>query len=281
MAGRLTIGILATALTLQVTLVPQAGAGDGPRVLFLSKSSGFEHSVITRGEGPNGGTPSHAERVLSKVAEQHGLKIDFTKDAGKISARSLEAYDAVVFFTTGDLTVQGGGDSLFGGDGNSPMGENGVRELRAWVERGGALLGFHSASDTFHLKDGVSPYVELLGGEFVGHGRQFEGRLEVLAPGHPTVRAIPQGWTVKDEWYTFKNLDPESMTVLALLDTGSDELDQALYDRPPYPVIWCKEVGEGRVFYNAMGHREDVWDRKIFQQAFVDAVRWAVAEKSE
>lgn len=268
MSRRLTIGLLAASVAIP------AMSAEAPRVLLLSKSSGFQHSAITRHDGE----PSHVEKVLAELAKKNDFEIEFTKDGGKISSASLANFDAVIFYTTGDLTVVGGGKTLFGGDGNPAMSATGVQELRDWVAAGGALLGFHSATDTFHEEGGVSPYVDLLGGEFLGHGRQFEGRLEVVDTEHPTMRSIPQGFTVQDEWYFFKNLDEKSMHVLALLDTASDEHDQEAYDRPAYPIIWCKEVGAGRVFYNAMGHREDVWDHPTFQAAFVDALRWSVGE---
>ena len=243
-----------------------------PRVLFLSKSSGFEHASIAREGGP-----SHVELVLARIAEEHGFDLVSTKDAGLISSEGLESFDAVVFYTTGDLTERGGGDGLFAGDGEPAMSETGVAELRAWIEAGGGFLGFHPASDTFHgPEDTVSPYTDLLGGQFLGHGRQFEGRLRIVDPEHPTMARIPADWTVKDEWYTFKNVREESMHVLALLDTSSDTFEQEIYDRDDYPIIWCRSFGAGRVFYNAMGHREDVWDNEIFRAAFVDALYWAI-----
>jgi len=245
---------------------------DTPRVLFLSKSSGYEHSVIARQDGP-----SHVETVLAAVAKANGFELQSTKDAGSIDAETLEGYDAVVFYTTGDLTEAGSGEGLFGGDGEPAMTASGVADLRAWVEKGGAFLGFHSAADTFHSADGSpSPYIDLLGGEFLRHGRQFEGRLKIVDTDHPAMASVPQGWTVLDEWYAFKNLSSDAMHVLALLETGSDSFEQELYDLPDYPVIWCRAFGAGRVFYNAMGHREDVWDRAPFQAAFVDALNWAL-----
>lgn len=240
----------------------------------MSKSSGFEHASIAREDGP-----SHVELVLARIAEEHGFDLVSTKDAGLISSAGLKSFDAVVFYTTGDLTERGGGDGLFAGDGEPAMSETGVAELRAWIEAGGGFLGFHPASDTFHGPgDTVSPYTDLLGGQFLGHGRQFEGHLRIVDPEHPTMARIPADWTVKDEWYTFKNVREESMHVLALLDTSSDAFEQEIYDRDDYPVIWCRSFGAGRVFYNAMGHREDVWDNEIFQRAFVDALHWAIGK---
>ncbi|HEX2099619.1 MAG TPA: ThuA domain-containing protein, partial [Candidatus Synoicihabitans sp.] len=33
--------------------------------------------------------------------------------------------------------------------------------------------------------------------------------------------------------------------------------------------------GRGRVAYNAMGHREDVWESEAFQSMLVGTLRWA------
>lgn len=33
--------------------------------------------------------------------------------------------------------------------------------------------------------------------------------------------------------------------------------------------------GNGRVFYTALGHREDVWNDTRFQQHLLGAIRWA------
>src|SRR5688572_20228091 len=259
-----------------ITLTASAAlAKDPPRVLFLTKSSGFEHPAIARGTGRS----SHVDGVLEKVAAKHNFGLVSTKDASLITAAELENLEAVVLYTTGDLTQAGTKQGPFGGDGETPMKPEGVSDLMKWVENGGALLGFHSAADTFHDASGApSPYVQLLGGEFLTHGRPFEGKLQVVDPDHPTMANIPQDWRVLDEWYAFKNMNIDRVHVLALLDTSTDPYKQEAYKRAPYPVIWCASVGKGRVFYNALGHREEVWDDPKFQQAFVDALYWAVGK---
>ena len=262
-------------LSLAPTTSRPTWAKDPPRVLFITKSSGFEHPAIAR----NGGRSSHVEDVLEKVAAKHTFGLVSTKDASLITATELANLEAVVFYTTGDLTQAGTKQGLFGGDGETPMKADGLSDLIKWVENGGALLGFHSAADTFHDPSGKpSPYIDLLGGEFLTHGRQFEGKLRVVDPDHPTMAHIPQDWRVLDEWYSFKNFKTDRIHVLALLDTSSDPHGQQIYKIPPYPVIWCASVGKGRVFYNAMGHREEVWSDPKFQDAFVDALYWAVGK---
>src|SRR6185295_89065 len=59
-----------------------------------------------------------------------------------------------------------------------------------------------------------------------------------------------------------------------------------------YPIAWCKNVGQGRVFYTALGHREDVWDpawkdrngkrenapevATAYQQHLLGGIKWAL-----
>lgn len=281
------VSTLASVLVVTLALPDAASATD--RVLLLTKSSYVEHPVISR----RGGRPSHVETVLSGLAASAGFDLISSKDAGWITGDRLSSLDAVIFYTTGDLTQSGSGEGRYGGegqryggDGEGAMPKNGIRDLTEWVRGGGALLGFHSASATFTSPAGApqtatdkpTPYIELLGGGFAGHGEQFEGTLRVVDSAHPTMAAIPEAWTVMTEWYTFRNLDVENIHVLALLETESEAKNQKHYDIAPYPVIWCSQVGKGRVFYNAMGHREDVWDREVFQEAFVDALNWALGE---
>lgn len=264
-----------SAALLLASVSPLLGEEPGARVLFLSKSSTFVHPAIA---WPDGEGPSHVDRVLASLAEKHGFELVATKDAGLLNAEDLAGFDAVVFYTTGDLAVSGAGEGLFGGDGMPAMPAGGLDALLDWVRSGGAFLGFHSASDTFHGEEGeeISPYIEMLGGEFRIHGLQFAGTVRVVDPDHPAMASFPEEWTVLDEWYLFENLGAESIHVLALLDPGPERAKQELYDVPVYPVVWCRTYGEGRVYYNAMGHREDVWDAPQFQHSVLAALHWAL-----
>ncbi len=239
--------------------------------IFVTKSQGFEHSCIRQ----EAGLPSHVDKILTALLEPKGIKLLCTKDAELINAENLKNYNLVVFFTQGDISVIGEKDQ------GKPMGPSGVADLIAWVEAGGSFMGFHCASDTFHTPEGgpVTPYLDMLGGEFLTHGAQFEGTLKVVDTAHPTMANVPQGFKIYDEWYAFRNYNTEKIHVLALLDPGEERTKQAdKYNIPDYPVIWCRTVGEGRVFYNALGHREDVWENPVFQQHVVDAAMWTLGE---
>jgi type 1 glutamine amidotransferase len=42
------------------------------------------------------------------------------------------------------------------------------------------------------------------------------------------------------------------------------------------PISWTKAYGAGRVFYTALGHREEVWQDARFQTHLLGAIRWGL-----
>ena len=81
---------------------------------------------------------------------------------------------------------------------------------------------------------------------------------------------------MKEEWYSLKNFS-ESNHVLLVLDTeGMHDSD---YKRSPFPIAWARKEGKGRVYYNAMGHRDDVWTSGRFREMIAGAALWATGRE--
>jgi uncharacterized protein len=217
-----------------------AMAQEGPRILLLTKSAGFQHSVVKIDEHGN----NHVSNIIKELAAKHNATVVSTKDARLINSLTLQRFDLVMFYTTGDLTITGGTD------GSPGMSETGVAELTEWIENGGGFIGFHCATDTFHKSDAtISPYTKLVGAQFKTHGSQFHGSIKVVDPTHPAMVETPQPWVVNDEYYVFDNLNTENIHVLAMLETEEEGKKQDKYKIPSYPIIWCSEEGKGRVYY--------------------------------
>jgi len=263
----IAVSIIAVGMAL---VAPTAFAKD-IRILYLTTSQGFEHSVVRQ----KGDAPSHSGPILAKLAKDNGMLLEETKDASTINAKNLKNYDIVVFYTQGDLTKTGK-------TGAPVMDAKGVDQLLKWIKKGGCFAAFHSGSDTFHSppRGDASPYIQMVGAEFRGHGAQFVGALKVVDADHPTMKSLPPTWNVNEEWYLFRNFNTESMHVLALMDPGDEGANQEKYALAPYPMIWCSAYGEGKVFFNGMGHREDVWESDNLQNSIVDAFRWLLDEKT-
>lgn len=245
-----------------------ARTGKRPHVLFFTKSSGFEHSVVRR----IGGQLSHAERVFTELGKQHGFDVTATKD-GTVFDSDLDRFDVFFFYTTGDLTQPGT-------DRQPPMSPQGKENLLKAVANGKGFMGSHCASDTFHSPgprnanqpiEKRDPYIRMLGGEFIVHGRQQKARMLVVDPHFPGSEKLGKSFELHEEWYALKNFAPD-LHVILVQDTAG--MDGPMYQRPPYPATWARLHEKGRVFYTSMGHREDVWTNPLFQSLLVGAVAW-------
>lgn len=263
---------IALLVTIVIALAAPCAMAQHTRILFLHKSEGFEHSPISMKDGQ-----TYAGKILAKLAADMKATFMETKDASLLSKDGLKNYDLVILYTQGDITKPSK-------DGGACAGPNGQAEFVEWVKNGGKVMGFHAASDTFHTPEGgeVTPFIKMIGGEFKGHGPQFKGTVKVVDPKHPAMANVPQDWRLMEEWYSFKNFNTETMRVLALLDAGENRAkDMNLYGGPAYPIIWCSAYGQGKVFFNGLGHREDVWDNPLFQKSIVDAINWLMDPKSD
>ena len=58
--------------------------GKPKKILFFTKSSGFQHSVIAR----KGDELSLAERILTELGEEHGFEVVASKDTSPLRSRS-------------------------------------------------------------------------------------------------------------------------------------------------------------------------------------------------
>ena len=77
---------------------------------------------------------------------------------------------------------------------------------------------------------------------------------------------------LNEEWYALKNFAPD-LHVILVQDTSG--MKGGMYERPNFPATWARKHEKGRVFYTSMGHREDVWENKMyFQQLLLGGLSW-------
>jgi type 1 glutamine amidotransferase len=265
----------ALGLSLFPSILHAASSEKKRKVLFFSKSSGFEHSVIHR---PNGES-SFAEKLLQQWGPEQNIDFTFSKDGSLFNKEYLDQFDAFFFVTTGDLTTAGT-------DKNPPMTPEGKKAFLDAIHRGKGFVGSHCASDTFHspyynhaetrYKDDppgqADPYVAMLGGEFIIHGEQQHSRMIPADREFPGMENFPDDFRPLEEWYSLKNLASD-LHVILVQDTQG--MKGNMYQRPPYPATWARDYGRGRVFYTNMGHREDVWTNPTFKNLLLGGIHWA------
>lgn len=265
--------LILAVLALSLGAAPEDGK---KRILFFTKSSGFEHSAIKK----KGDEPSHAEKILGELAKKNNWEITHTKDGGIFTRENIAKFDAFFFYTTGVLTTPGT-------DKFPPMSEEGKAAFLEAIKNGKGFIGTHSAGDTFHptepredrfkaFGEKNDPYLLMLGGEFIRHGKQQKVKMICADPKFP---GAGESFEMMEEWYSFKDYQNDLHVILVqetegMAKTGAD----SVYNRPPYPATWARMHGKGRVFYTSMGHREDVWNNPVFQSLLSGGIRWALRE---
>jgi hypothetical protein len=243
------------------------------KLLFFTRSQGFEHSVVKVVDGK----PCYAETVLRPICEAHNWDLDVTKDGTVFEPGSIEKYDAFLFYTTGDLTAEQSKDN------SKPMSAAGKAALIKAVENGKGWMGFHCASDTFHAGERYQtqapadrdPYIQMIGGEFIVHGAQQITNMHVVDSKFPGFDKLGAGFDKHEEWYALKNF-ADNLHVLLVTETLG--MKGGMYQRPKYPGTWARMHGQGRVFYTSMGHREDVWTSPEFQTVAISGIKWITHE---
>ncbi len=269
MHRRFWLAAVAASVLAPALLSPSsASAADKKKVLFFTKSSGFQHSSITR----KGDDLSHAEKILTELGEKNGFEVVCSKDGSMFEPGKIDQFDVFVFYTTGDLTKPGT-------DKQTPISEKGLKAFFDRIHSGKAgFIGVHSATDTFgkHRGQGCDDeYIKMIGGHFNGHNAQQEVELTVVDPKFPGTKDLPESFRITDEWYSQK-CQPEDLHVIIRQNTK--EMKGPDYQRPDYPQTWAKSYGDGRVFYTSMGHREDVWSNEKYQNLLAGALKWVTRE---
>jgi len=244
---------IAQALTFTTALAlayAPARAEDRPaRILYFTHSAGYQHEVI----------PASTD-ILKQIGQiSPRFEVTASDDVSVFTTENLRRYGAVMFFTTGEL----------------PMNDAQKQALVDFVHGGGGFLGVHSATDTFYQ---WPEYGKLVGGYFDQHPWHQAVRVDVADRSDPLVAFIGPSIALSDEIYQIRDFDAGGSHVLLRLDPASVDLTRENVHRHPYgwPLAWTRAYGNGRVFYTALGHEEQVWRDARFQTLLRNAVRWAI-----
>ncbi len=228
-----------------------APAAEGKRVLFLTHSAGFRHDSIAT-----------AIRAFEQIATRTGvLEIAATEDVSRITAANLAGYDAVFFFTSGEL----------------PLTAQQKRDLLDFVRAGKGFGGAHSATDTLYTWE---EYGDLIGGYFDGHPWVQEVRIDVEDTAFPGLGGVGENFRIVEEIYQHRAFSREKVRVLMTLDTRTVDLRAPGVNRTDgdFALTWCRRYGNGRVFYTALGHFDETWLDARFQQVLEGALLWLTGE---
>jgi uncharacterized protein (TIGR03000 family) len=225
------------------------------RVLFVLGSPPF-HDVRK--------LPPILEKVLDEVGGFKVTRLEPPRDKKPDDAAHMERladvkrsdYDVLLFYTSG-----------------YKMNEKQERAIKRFLDEGGGIVALHGASGSFGNSDF---WFKLVGARFKGHIPGTH-RLHVVLPESkdPVTRGVPN-FTIVDEEYKHKFADVHR-NVLARFRERPPASDQ----KENMDIVWTREVGKGRVFYNALGHDKDAWENPYWQKLTVQGICWAAGRPRE
>jgi type 1 glutamine amidotransferase len=246
-------------LALMLTVTVSVPAQDGrKRVLFIGQSKGYQHETIS--------TAMVAIYNLGRDSRQWDtyFRTDctaITKRPLKYGAKNLNDFDAVIFFTDGDLD----------------MDDSQKADLLSFIrDDGKGFVGVHSAAITFlHWPE----YGHMLGGSFDGHPwGVFDAPVVVEDPAFPGLRHLPREFVLRDEVYQIKDYSRDKVRVLLRLNASKIDLAAKGVHRRDgdFAVAWARDYGKGRVLFNGLGHTPNVWEQAEYQKMWLEMVQWSL-----
>jgi hypothetical protein len=148
--------------------------------------------------------------------------------------------------------------------------ESASESLRAYIGRGGAMVGVHTAANTFH---GVGGWLDALGG-FWEIGRSMhppisDTTVDVRTDDHPITKGFAP-FPVYDERYSYL-VPTAEIQILATHEHDGDR----------HPLGWAREFGGNRVVYDALGHGVQSYESEGRRRLLKREVLWALGADAE
>src|ERR1700719_212978 len=213
----------------------QTTAQPKKRLLVLGEEKGYRHEAV-----------SHAIATIERLGRESGLwsttiRTDteaLTKKKLEYNAKNLNDFDAVLFYTGGDLEMNG---------------EQKAALLSFVRDDGKGFIGVHSAAISFA---DWPEYRAMIGGFYDEHPWvTFDAPIVVEDANFPGMQQWPKEFVLKDEIYQMKDWSRENVRVLMRLDSGKIDLKNPQVHRKDrdFAVAWAKMYGKGRVYSSMLG----------------------------
>jgi uncharacterized protein len=222
------------------------------RILYVTATYGYRHDSIAA-----------SVQVMQDLANQSGgvFEVVNTEDVSQINAANLSNFNAIYFFTSGEL----------------PLNDQQKADLLDFVRQGKGFGGSHSATDTFYT---WPEYGEMIGAYFDGHPWTQQAAVNVNDPDNPIVAHMAPSFSTLEEYYQFRDFSRDNVRVLLSLDTSSVDLNADDVHRPDgdFVLAWMRRYGQGRVFYSAFGHFDESFQQPMMREMLRNALLWLTGE---
>jgi len=223
--------------------ISKKNENDTLNVLVFSKTQGYRHENIKIGLAG-----------FRTLAANKSWKITTTEDATYFNDKFLSKIDVVVFFnTTGDI-----------------LNSSEEIALEWFIKSGGGFLGIHAAADTEYY---WPFYQELIAAHFASHPPTQKARLIVhQETNHPAIGHLGNEWSLRDEWYSFK--EPLKSHATLLMEVDDSSLSGKIPLTESHPIAWAHEKYGGRSMYTGIGHTAEQFSDPVYLEHIARSVEW-------
>ncbi|HEY4764512.1 MAG TPA: ThuA domain-containing protein [Candidatus Sulfotelmatobacter sp.] len=258
LAFLVTIVALCNVCVAQSSATAQSAVSSPKQLLVIGEEKGYRHEAV-----------SHAMATIERLGRETGLwsttlRTDteaLTKKKLEYNAKNLNDFDAVLFFTGGDLEMDAQQKADF---------------ISSIHDDGKGFIGVHSAAITFV---DWPEYGDMIGGYYDEHPwLTFDAPIIVEDPSFPGMQQFPHSFVLRDEIYQMRNYSRDKVRVLMRLNVSKLDMKNKNVHRTDgdFAVTWAKMYGKGRVYYTSLGHVDANWDKPEFQQMITEAIKWTM-----
>jgi type 1 glutamine amidotransferase len=218
--------------------------------LIFSKTLLYRHASITNGI-----------RAIKALGEQNRFTVEATEDSSWFTPAKLKMFKVIIFLGTSGEILSDAQQSAF----------------KDFIEQGGGLVAIHAAVAGDLATEGGWPwYGEALCASFTNHSAVVQATVRVEDRKHSSTKALPERWVRTDEWYNFISSPRGKARVLATLDEDTYKGGTMGAD---HPIVWCRRMGKGLVWYTALGHTEASFSEPLLLQHLLGGIQAAAGVK--
>lgn len=213
-----------------------------PAVLIFSKTNGYRHQSIPAGIA-----------AIKKLGAENNFSVDATEDSLAFTPENLAKYDAIIFLNPTQ----------------NVLGDEQQQAMENYIKKGGGFVGIHAATDCEY---DWPWYVKMVGASFLSHPEQQVAKIRVIDKNNESTKHLPDPWERKDEWYNFKNMNPDVHVLLKIDETsykGGKNGDN-------HPVAWYHDYDGGRAFYTELGHTDESYVEPAYLRHLLGGIKYAI-----
>lgn len=214
-------------------------------VLIFTKTEGYRHQSIEKGVA-----------VIKNLGKENKFNTHHSEEASLFMGSILNNYDLVLFLsTTGDV-----------------LNEQQQQAFEKYIQAGGSFMGIHAASDTEY---DWPWYGKLVGAYFKDHPMDPNVRnatIKVKNKKHASTKHLSSKWKRADEWYNYKQINPEIKILLNL----EEKSYEGGTNGKVHPIAWYHEFDGGKSFYTGGGHTEASFEEPDFVKHLLGGILYCL-----